>query len=394
MAESTNSFRALVRDALMLDSLDEPAEVSHRRDRGSLGRLVASGSVSLTGLTLLVPHLIHLIEGGPVLGVVLAAVGSLVSLGLFFVGVALARSGFSTTNVVRISVWNLLGVVVLGSVMVVNLLYQGQLGTALQEPAFTTANLLALGAAAHVIIGFYDARRVRAEQLAKERQKIAVLNRVIRHNLRNSATVLQGHGDILAESVEDESLVRSAEVISQHAATIGSLAENAKRVIQVYERGVSDVCPRDVGAVVHEVADEATQSFPEGSVTVDDDVTGECWADADSGLPFALHELVENAVEHNDSETPSVDVSLDADDEWVTLGVRDDGPGIPAHEKAVVTGETELTQLQHGNGLGLWVVKAVADVSGGVLGFEEPENGGSMVTLRLHRSRSGVSRGR
>ncbi|EJN60996.1 sensor histidine kinase [Halogranum rubrum] len=390
MGESTNSFRALVRDALMLDSLDGPAEVSRARERGSVGRLVASGSVSLTGLALLVPHLIHLADGGPILGVVLAAVGSLVSLGLLFVGVVLARSGFSTTNVVRISVWNLLGVVVLGSVMVANLLYQGQLGTELREPTFTIANLLALGAAAHVIIGFYDARRVRAEQLAKERQKIAVLNRVIRHNLRNSATVLQGHGDILAESVTDESLVRSAEVISQHAATIGSLAENAKRVIQVYERGPSDVRPRNVTAAVEEVADEAAQSFPEASVTVtvDDDVTGECRADADSGLSLALSELVENAVEHNDSETPSVDISLTADDEWVTLGVHDDGPGIPAHEKTLITGEDELTQLQHGNGLGLWVVKAVADVSGGVLGFEEPEHGGSTVMLRFRRSSS------
>lgn len=392
MTESSPTFRAVVRDALMLDRFDGPAEVSTVRDRGGVRRLVASGSVSLTGLALLIPHVVHLANGGPVLGLALSTVGSVVSLGLFFVGVALARSGFSTTNVVRISVWNLLGVVVLGSVMVANLFYQGQVGTELRDPAFTVANLLALGAAAHVIIGFYDARRVRAEQLAKERQKIAVLNRVIRHNLRNSATVLQGHGDILAESVEDESLVRSAEVISQHAATIGSLAENAKRVIQVYERGQSDVRPRNVSAVVEEVADEAAQSFPEASVslTVDDDTAEECWAEADSGVSLALSELVENAVEHNDDESPTVDLSLTADDEWVTLGVRDDGPGIPVHEKAVITGEDELTQLQHGNGLGLWVVKAVADVSGGVLGFEEPENGGSTVTLRLRRSRSTV----
>ena len=390
MSTSTRTFRAVVRDALMLDTLDAPAEVADRADRGGLRRVVASGSVSLTGLALLVPHLAHLVGGGPLLGLSLTAVGSLVSFGLFLVGFALARSGFSTTNVVRISVWNLLGVVVLGSVMAANLAYQSQLGTVLREPTFTIANLLALGAAAHVIIGFYDARRVRAEQLARERQKIAVLNRVIRHNLRNSATVLQGHADILAEGVAAADLTRSAEVVSQHAATIGSLADNAKEIIRIYERGGSDSVPRDVRDIVQRVADDATGTYPGAAVTVDvaADVDDECWADADSDLALALTELVENAVEHNDSETPTVGLSLDADDEWVTLGVRDDGPGIPPHEKSVLTGEAELTQLQHGSGLGLWVVRAVADVSRGLLGFEESPTGGSTVTLRLRRSRS------
>ena len=387
MSSLTRTFRAVARDALMLDTLDEPAEIAGRRDRSGLGRLVASGSVSLTGLALLVPHLAHVAGGGPTVGLGLDAVGLLGSLGLFVVGVALARSGFTTTNVVRISVWNLLGVVVLGSVMGANLAYQRQLGTALHDPAFTVANLLALGAAAHVIIGFYDARRVRAEQLARERQKIAVLNRVIRHNLRNSATVLQGHADILAEGVDDDSLTHSAEVVSQHAATIGSLADDAKRIIKIYERGSADSRARDVRELVQQVADDATRTFPSASVTVDaGDVADECWADVDSDLTLALAELVENAVEHSDTDTPSVDLSLAADDEWVTLGVRDDGPGIPTHEKSALTGEAELTQLQHGSGLGLWVVRAVADVSHGVLGFEEPSTGGSHVTLRLRRS--------
>ncbi|SEO88234.1 Signal transduction histidine kinase [Halogranum amylolyticum] len=388
MSTPTRTFRAVVRDALMLDTLDEPTEVADRRDRGGLRRVVASGSVSLTGLALLVPHLTHL-GGGPLLGLSLAVIGSLVSFGLFLVGIALARSGFTTTNVVRISVWNLLGVVVLGSVMVANLVYQTQLGTTLRAPTFTVANLLALGAAAHVIIGFYDARRVRAEQLARERQKIAVLNRVIRHNLRNSATVLQGHGDILADGVDDEELANSARVVSRHAATIGSLADNAKEIIRIYDRGAVDYEAYNVRALVEDAAAEAARTYPDAAVTVDvADGDAEYWVDADSDLSLALEELVENAVEHNGSETPTVDLSLTADDDWVTVGVSDDGPGIPAHEKAVLTGEAELTQLRHGSGLGLWVVRAVADVSRGVLGFEESATGGSRVTLRLRRSRS------
>lgn len=390
MSDIAQHFRAVVRDTLMLDSLDtldEPTDAPATRARGGLRRLVASGSVSLTGLILLVPHLTHLVSGPSAVGSVLATVGATVSVGLGLVGFALYRSGFSTTNAVRIAVWNLLGVVVLGSVMVANLAYQSNVGTTLGSPGFTVANLLALGAAAHVIIGFHDARRVRAEQLARERQRTAVLNRVIRHNLRNSATVLRGHADILATDIDDPQLANSAEVISARATTIGSLADNAKRVMQIHERGTDDCRARDVGAIVRKAGDDAIGTYPGAAVTVD--VTGgpnDCWADADADLELALTELVENAVEHSESDTPAVDLSLTADDEWLTLGVRDNGPGIPPHETDALTGDTKLTQLRHGSGLGLWVVKAVADASKGVLAFEEETDGGSNVTLRLRRA--------
>ncbi|SDM84402.1 Signal transduction histidine kinase [Halogranum gelatinilyticum] len=388
MSDFVRSVRAVVRDTLMLDSLDEPTEMPTRRSDSSPNRLLASGSVSLTGLGLLVLHLVHLSTGPPAVGTALSAVGAAVSVGLCLVGVALYRSGFSTTNAVRIAVWNLLGVVVLGSVMVANIAYQSQLGSMLSNPGFTVANLLALGAAAHVIIGFHDARRVRAEQLARERQRIAVLNRVIRHNLRNSATVLQGHADILAANVDDPQLVKSAEAVSARAAAVGSLADNAKHVMQIHERGTDDRRPRDVGAIVRQAADDAADAHPDARVTVDIDDSNDNdahWAAVDSDLGLALTELVENAVEHNPADNPEVGLSLTGDDEWVTVSVHDDGPGIPDHETGVLTGDTELTQLQHGSGLGLWLVKAVADASEGVLGFEKDDSG-STVTLRLQRT--------
>jgi len=126
--------------------------------------------------------------------------GTVLSVALVLVGGLLYRSTFTTRNAVRIAVWSLFGIVVLGGIMLGIIRYQAQLGTPMVAPTFTVAKVLSIGAVAHVIIGVYDARRVRAQQLANEQRRVSVLNRMIRHNLRNeTTTVLGGHASLIAE---------------------------------------------------------------------------------------------------------------------------------------------------------------------------------------------------
>jgi signal transduction histidine kinase len=65
-------------------------------------------------------------------------------------------------------------------------------------------------------------------------------------------------------------------------------------------------------------------------------------------------------------------VSVDPD--GPTLRVSDRGPTIPAEEVAVLDAGHE-TPLAHGSGIGLWLVKWVADHSGATLTFERAEEG-------------------
>jgi len=67
----------------------------------------------------------------------------------------------------------------------------------------------------------------------------------------------------------------------------------------------------------------------------------------------------------------------------VTVRVADDGPGIPDDEVAVLTDDRDITQLDHGSGFGLWLVKWVVDSYGGELRFDETDSGGTRVVLTL-----------
>ena len=372
--------RGLVDTVLREVGFDPEVESAGEPDRGA-ARAVASAVVVLTGVVLLIPNVtVLLTPPTETVGTVLSLLGTLVSTGLVAAGYSLYRSNFSNRNAIRIAVWNVLGLVVLGSVMVGLFAYQSDAGVEIVNQTFTIANLLAIGAAAHVIIGVYDARRVRAEELAAERRKLAVLNRVLRHNLRNEATVMLGHAEQIAAVSEDEGVAESARTLQRHVETVGELAEEADTVMSVYDRHGSGLEERSVWADANGAAEAVAENHPEADISVD--VPENLQARSDPALPDALEELIENGVVHG-SDEPKVEVTAAREDDWVALEIRDDGPGIPEEEYQVVTGDTEITQLTHGSGLGLWVAQAVVDAAGGRLDFGLPSEGGTVVTLRL-----------
>ncbi len=69
-------------------------------------------------------------------------------------------------------------------------------------------------------------------------------------------------------------------------------------------------------------------------------------------LPYALDNVLDNAVEHNDADTPQVDVVVEpaVEGDRVVLRVADNGPGFPETEQAVLTTERRHRSRQHGHG--------------------------------------------
>ncbi|MEF8851938.1 MAG: ATP-binding protein [Haloarculaceae archaeon] len=114
---------------------------------------------------------------------------------------------------------------------------------------------------------------------------------------------------------------------------------------------------------------------------------GEALADLRSGqteLELAVRELVENALEHTDSD---VRVTAEATgDDYVEVRVADDGPGIARQERGVIE-KGEETALEHGSGVGLWLVAWAVREYGGTVEFADRDDG-TTVVVRLHGERT------
>ncbi len=219
----------------------------------------------------------------------------------------------------------------------------------------------------------------------KERERYTdVLNRLLRHNLRNDLTVVAGYADSLAERVDGEEGALAAD-LREVTADLVELTGDAKRIERLHDRGV-DVVPVAVAPAVARAVEDGREAYPDATFTAD--VPEGLAALADDALETVVGRLVDNAAAHNPVDRPRVHVDAAAADGRITIAVDDDGPGIPREERAVVTGDRNITQLAHGSGLGLWLVRWTVEAYGGELRFGESDLGGTRVVIDLERAES------
>lgn len=221
-------------------------------------------------------------------------------------------------------------------------------------------------------------------------QRLQVLTRILRHNLRNELSVLLGYADLLRDEIATEGdyadggqtdrLVRAATSLSDGIDRVTAVTEDARAAQQTLATAQKGPGGEPFRDVVERVLDGYRDEYRAATVTVT--VSDSLEVYTDSRLELALGHLVENALEHSGPE-PTVRIDATADGDHLILDVADDGPRIPDFEWEVVTGQTEITQLSHGSGLGLWAVRWVTEAYGGSFERRESEMGGEQVRLRL-----------
>jgi len=215
--------------------------------------------------------------------------------------------------------------------------------------------------------------------LKRRETHTAVLTRILRHNLRNEISVVRGFVDQLSRETDghDHAVGR----IDEAAEHLVTLSETAGVIQEILQSDETVKRPVDLGGVVREAVDDALGRHEGVSAAVDTAAAEPVVAT--EYLEQAVTELVDNAVSHNPAPEPSLWVSVEREPSATTILIEDDGPPIPEVEWAVVTDRREITQLQHGSGIGLWLVRWVVDDHGGTLELRQNDDDGTVVAMRL-----------
>lgn len=214
----------------------------------------------------------------------------------------------------------------------------------------------------------------------RREQRIAVLNRVLRHNLRNDLNTVSGYAAIVEEGTADPQ--EYLERIQERAAELIATGEKARQIEEIVASQRQDR-EMKLSEVIQQAVEEIESIKEECQINVDSHETDQLV----NGpvLTAVLRELIENGCQHNDAEPPVVVVSASVDSSRefpLQVTVEDNGPGIPEHELAPIREGTE-TALEHGSGLGLWLVEWGVTNLQGKIEFSRGDARGTIATLHL-----------
>ena len=214
----------------------------------------------------------------------------------------------------------------------------------------------------------------------RREQRLDVLTRVLRHNLRNDMTSVIGFGQFIEQTTTDDDVENAAQRLLDKCWELSSLSDQAREVAETLDGADAELTRHDLPAVVSRTVTGVRERYPH--VDIETSLLDAGYVVAVETLPKAVTQACENACKHNESDQPRVEISLDRckqdGREWVRLVVEDNGPGIPEQDITALEKGFE-TSLNHSSGLGLWLVKWIVETSGGRVEFPVVDDGGRVV---------------
>lgn len=214
----------------------------------------------------------------------------------------------------------------------------------------------------------------------KERQQqLELVDRVLRHNVRNDMNVIRGRASIVYNNTTGNNAKHAKKIVEKSTKLIDT-AETERKMAKLFTDS-TDPISLDVAPLLQQVTKNIRAEFTEATITVS------CPEDisimAKAQFRQAIKELLTNAIIHNPDDSPKVDVTVTKTGETVQIRIADTGPQIPKMEREVLLGDKKRTQLDHGSGLGLWFVQFLISRSGGSIRFEQNSPTGNIVMLEL-----------
>ena len=208
----------------------------------------------------------------------------------------------------------------------------------------------------------------------------------VSHELRSPLSRLQAVTGVLRKSPAKlptmldrmDREVERLDLLVGEVLTLARLSEQPEAPLQTQRL--------DVIEILNDILADAAFEAQERQVTVTTDVAGTFIADVDGELIYrALENVIRKATKYT-AETSTVSVACAFAAEYLTVEVRDRGPGVGSDEierifQPFSRGADAMPR--GGYGLGLAIARQAVERHGGSVEAHLPENGGLAVTVRI-----------
>lgn len=239
------------------------------------------------------------------------------------------------------------------------------------------------------------ALRVSGDRLSRRMRQLATQHRrkdeflaMLGHELRNPVAALWSGVEVLREELDGEPLAQVTERMARQLGHLRSLIDDLLDVSRISQGKVKlRKRPCSLRLVVESSVAALRGRIDEKAQALALDVPASLRVEAD---PDRLQQVVSNLLDNAVRHTPrggAIRVEASGESPWVTLRVRDGGPGIPADRRerifdAFSQGRDEALAL--GLGLGLSLVRQIVELHGGAVWVEgDAEGEGSQFAFRI-----------
>lgn len=202
------------------------------------------------------------------------------------------------------------------------------------------------------------------------------LDSILAHDLTNTLQIIEGLADLLLDRCDEPTAVDRLAAIKRQAVAANALIQTVCGMGDTTSQDHLDTV--DAGRILEIETSHLRSVYADAEITVD--VPEGITVRADDLLPSVFRNLVQNAVQHNDSPTPQVSVTARSNDSETIIVIEDDGPGLPDD---VVDDLLGVERASRGSGIG--IVRALADRYDATISVESGE--GTTITMAFPTGR-------
>ena len=212
-----------------------------------------------------------------------------------------------------------------------------------------------------------------AEKELQQMEKMAgigQLSAAIVHELKNVLARIKGAAYVL--ELTGESTENSEELDTINSAI--SEAENVITTLLDFSRKTSTDKKINVESIINQILLLSNKDIISKGIDVELRSDGDSilYSDGIEALKVILQNLILNAIQASE-EGGHIWIRIQKTDSEMSIGVKDDGPGIQIEPKEKIF-EPFVTTKEKGNGIGLWITRRMTESLGGGINIEETED--------------------
>ncbi|MGC1479084.1 MAG: two-component system sensor histidine kinase CreC [Chthoniobacterales bacterium] len=229
----------------------------------------------------------------------------------------------------------------------------------------------------------------RMREALEDRNYVGNYVQTLSHEMKAPVAAIRGAAELLDENLPPDRRSRFTTNIRSEAARLQRLIEQLLALASLESRKrLESPGPIDVAALARRSVDEARSRTGESKLDFNVDTPDSARILGDEFLlQTAVHNLIQNAVEFS-PPGGQIDVTIERDDDAVTIHVRDQGPGLPDYAESRIFERfyslPRPDSERKSSGLGLCFVSETAALHGGTVTVRNRTPGpGAEATVRL-----------